>query len=883
MKQKFMKKALAVALSTAMVFSASSVSGMQSASAAAKFVGLNTTFKTLKVGQKDYKLKLVNNTQNWKINKVSTSNKQIATVYGKKASYVLLKGKSEGRATIKVSLKTSARKKNNTKVLRCRVKVVAAGTTTPTPTPNPTPTPTPSQTSKVVATQAELTSALADSSLKSITVKTDSTTSFTIPAGSHTAVDLTVDAPNAEVTNSGVFKSITIAAIKDSSWTENATGNTFKVDALKARIVVGTGASVAGVSITKANADVVIVVNGKLTSVTISAKAKLALSGAATESTAVKIQAAGSELTAEIPVAVEASADATIDLKAKAEKSTVKVTNTAATVTVKNNTTATVEITKPDNTVQKVSPKGSATIKPSTSGTNGGYVGGGTSGGSWGGGSSSGGSYIPSSKTVCTQEELNSALKNTSLKKILIEDREKDNGTEITIPEGDYNVDLVVNAPKKTITNSGSFKSIEIQDIKPATWIEKSKKANSFRVTAPNPRIVVDLGAVIKDIFFGSGIKNVTLEVKGEIGSINCGAKDANLALDVQDAAAAVGTVSVNESMSVTINAEAEVAKDVKIKVELKAENATLTSAVPVDVTSTVDDTVIVLEETAAGSTITVTEDVKTVGVSTDTAVEVKKESGESVVELEPGDRVEVDVTTGETTEVKPTGITLNVSEMAIDLATEMVTGELTLSPDPANASDNFTNITWESSDETVATVAGTGTTATVTGVNNGTATITATATYGEETFTATCTVTVTGKSATTEGLTQISISGGTVEVTTKAGLSANTVSPDALTITGITASAKEDENAEETSFTVSRIDLAEGEDGITKVSDSRFTVATYSDSKKTYQITVTATGGTDNKYTIKAPAIITINSNASADGFDATIDWGTAEQVTNS
>ena len=37
MKQKFMKKALAVALSTAMVFSASSVAGMQSASAAAKF------------------------------------------------------------------------------------------------------------------------------------------------------------------------------------------------------------------------------------------------------------------------------------------------------------------------------------------------------------------------------------------------------------------------------------------------------------------------------------------------------------------------------------------------------------------------------------------------------------------------------------------------------------------------------------------------------------------------------------------------------------------------------------------------------------------------------------------------------------------------------
>ena len=288
MKQKFMKKALAVALSTAMVFSASSVAGMQSASAAAKFVGLNTTFKTLKVGQKDYKLRLVNNTQNWKIKKVATSNKKIAAVYGKKASYVLLKGKSEGRATIKVSLNTTARKKNNTKVLKCRVKVVGAGTTTPTPSPDPTPT-TPSQTSKTVATQTELTAALADTTLKSITVKTDSKASFTIPAGAHTSVYLTVDAPNAEVTNSGVFKSITIAAIKDSTWTENAVGNNFKVDALKARIVVGTSASVTSVSVTKANADVAIIVNGKLAAVTISAKAKLALSGSATESVAVKI------------------------------------------------------------------------------------------------------------------------------------------------------------------------------------------------------------------------------------------------------------------------------------------------------------------------------------------------------------------------------------------------------------------------------------------------------------------------------------------------------------------------------------------------------------------------------------------------------------------
>ena len=90
MKKKFITKALAAALSASMAFSMSSAVPMTAASAAAKVVRLNTTYKTLRVGQKDYKLRLVSNTLNWKIKKASTTNKKIAMVYGKKASYVLL-------------------------------------------------------------------------------------------------------------------------------------------------------------------------------------------------------------------------------------------------------------------------------------------------------------------------------------------------------------------------------------------------------------------------------------------------------------------------------------------------------------------------------------------------------------------------------------------------------------------------------------------------------------------------------------------------------------------------------------------------------------------------------------------------------------------------
>ena len=107
-------------------------------------------------------------------------------------------------------------------------------------------------------TQAELDAALANAALTDITIRTDSAVNLTIPAGSHSSVNLTVDAPNASVTNSGVFKSIILASIKADTWTEKAQGNTFRVTASKARIVADTASKIARVIVTKADADVMI-------------------------------------------------------------------------------------------------------------------------------------------------------------------------------------------------------------------------------------------------------------------------------------------------------------------------------------------------------------------------------------------------------------------------------------------------------------------------------------------------------------------------------------------------------------------------------------------------------------------------------------------------
>ncbi len=126
MKKSFMTRVLAVSLSAAMAFSMSSASNLMTASAAST-VNLKTTFKTLKVNQ-TYKMTLKKNTLNWKITKVTTTNKKICTVYGKTASSVMLKGKGVGRAKITVKVKTTKRKyPKNIKNMKCTVNVKAAG------------------------------------------------------------------------------------------------------------------------------------------------------------------------------------------------------------------------------------------------------------------------------------------------------------------------------------------------------------------------------------------------------------------------------------------------------------------------------------------------------------------------------------------------------------------------------------------------------------------------------------------------------------------------------------------------------------------------------------------------------------------------------------
>lgn len=656
MKQKFVKKALAVVLSTAMTFSLSSAAHMQTASAAKKFVGLNTTFKTLKVGQSNYKLKLTNNTIGWKVTKAVSTDKSIVAVQKKAASYVTLKGKSAGRATIRVSLKTAARKTNNTKTLRCRVKVVETSTTTPT-TPEPTPSVDPVQSTAKVTTQTELDAALKNTSVTSITIDTTAAVSFNIPSGQYNNVDLTVNAPNADVENSATFKSVTIKAIKNDTWTEKARGNSLRVEALKARVVVDAAASVAGITVTSANADIAIVVNGTAAGITVSAKAKLNLTGSATAKVPVTIAAAatGSELISAIPVILQAAANATIDLLAGAEESTVQVTSPSATVSVKNNTTKKITVTKADNSKSDVAAKGNLTVKPST-GTSTGSTGSSSwGGGSWiGGGSSSGSNTVKDYAYVANQTELDAALKDSAIKEITI--RNATGTLYINAKDSNdnyisYSKDLIVDSPEATIENYSDFRSIRILNIASSTWREFAQR-NNFTITAPNPHFVVGKGAKVGKISFLGSVKKAELEVHGTIeNGVSCASneEDANIIVRTAEGAEVKGGVQVNAKIQVDV---VGAATENKIEVTVNAAGATLVVKIPVAIKLTKNDSNIQVKAGAEGSSLEFASNVEKTLINTE--VKVDKIVDGQTTEIPAGAEGEVKADSDEVNEDVP-------------------------------------------------------------------------------------------------------------------------------------------------------------------------------------------------------------------------------------
>ena len=152
-------------------------------------------------------------------------------------------------------------------------------------------------------------------------------------------------------------------------------------------------------------------------------------------------------------------------------------------------------------------------------------------------------------KTVSSLAELKEAIKNNTGK--VIYKSTSDSSESISIPAGVHsNTDLVVNAPKATITNNAKFKSIKIESIAKDTWIEKAT-GNVIDIVATQAHVVCRGTSVINVSNKDSKVQvdvdtPVNVEIKGEA------------ATNVQVNASAQGAV-IKSEVPVELNATAKV------------------------------------------------------------------------------------------------------------------------------------------------------------------------------------------------------------------------------------------------------------------------------------------------------------------------------------
>ncbi len=227
----------------------------------------------------------------------------------------------------------------------------------------------------VVTTQEEL-DALLGSGVETITLRTVEEVTLTIPSGDYSTTKLVVDAPKADITNKGVFKSIDIKNIKPETWHEEASGNLLNVSAANARIIIVSGAN-ASINIQGAATNITIENNGIVEELVLDSATSIVITGTAKQVIPVVANILNAKITSDIPLDLTSNQKITLVLLAGAEGTKVTAANGGAKPDVQGSVVVVIVVA--DNT---------ATPTPSAGG------GGGNPGGGNPGGGDSGSGFV---------------------------------------------------------------------------------------------------------------------------------------------------------------------------------------------------------------------------------------------------------------------------------------------------------------------------------------------------------------------------------------------------------------------------------------------------------------------------------------------------------
>lgn len=223
----------------------------------------------------------------------------------------------------------------------------------------------------IVKSQSQLEEALRNKDITLINISTKAATEFNIAKGDYSSKNIFVNAPNADVKNEGVFKSVVIQAIKDSTWIEYAGGNIIYLDDSVSSIIIDKNSAVKEIVIDRPDSIMNIKVEGKVDKISLLQNSQIALTGNDKNiKIAVEELAVGSNISSSVPLEINMKADTTVELSAGAEGTKLNRSDDTVEVYVKNNTRKEVQIYT-NNVLEKITKVGDSVNLEKKSGSEG--------------------------------------------------------------------------------------------------------------------------------------------------------------------------------------------------------------------------------------------------------------------------------------------------------------------------------------------------------------------------------------------------------------------------------------------------------------------------------------------------------------------------------
>ena len=166
-----------------------------------------------------------------------------------------------------------------------------------------------------VSSERELEQALKAGKARKIIIDSKKVIKLTIPQGDYSGQELIVDAPKASIHNYGVFKKVTIRALKDHQWHEFAKGN--KINVCESAYITVEEDADCEIIVDKSNAKLELTLNG-IAKIDVLKPCKISCKGTTEDLPKLNVKSSGVKINTKIALQIEASHKAELKLETEA-------------------------------------------------------------------------------------------------------------------------------------------------------------------------------------------------------------------------------------------------------------------------------------------------------------------------------------------------------------------------------------------------------------------------------------------------------------------------------------------------------------------------------------------------------------------------------------